>query len=106
MDHPYVYVFVRTDISYEQQLVQASHACFEAGIKFNHEKEQCSIVMIGIKNKEKLLQVEHYLKTNDVDYSMFFEPDFDMGESAIATRPMRGNERKLFKKFQLYKSNK
>ena len=104
MTHPYVYVFIRKDISYEQQLVQAAHAALELGMKYPNIKDQCSIVIVGVKNKNELLKVSNRLKDNNVDFEMFFEPDFDMGESALATRPIVGEERLLFKKYNLYKS--
>lgn len=104
MSHPYVYVFIRKDISFEQQLVQAAHATLELGQRFAENKDQCSIVMIGVKNKNELLKVAEKLKVNDIDYELFFEPDFEMGESALATRPIVGEERFLFKKYNLYKS--
>jgi hypothetical protein len=34
---------------------------------------------------------------------MFFEPDFGTGNTAIATEPIYGDDRKFFKKFKMYK---
>lgn len=105
MDHPYTYIFVRTDISYEQQLVQAAHAALEAGFEFDKPHETSSIIIIPAKNKDELYKIAARLETNRIQFKMFHEPDFGMGDSAIATQPLTTPEqRKVMKKFQLYKA--
>lgn len=103
-DHPYTYIFIRTDISYEQQLVQSSHAALEAGFHFDKPDQTSSIIMIGVKNKDDLHKVAQRLHQNDIMYKMFHEPDFGIGDSAIATEPIICNQKRtVIKKYQLYK---
>lgn len=40
---------------------------------------------------------------NDIEFEMFYEPDYDTGYTAIATRPLIGKERKPLSKYTLYK---
>lgn len=104
MEHPYTYVFVRTDISIEQQLVQSAHAALEAGKQFNESKAISSIVMIAAKNKDELHKIANRLEQNGILFNMFHEPDFGMGDSALATEPICcPDKRKVLKKYQLYK---
>ena len=103
-NHPYTYVFVRTDISFEQQLVQSAHAALESGFAFNAPHETSSIVMIAAKNRNELFKIANHLESNEIQFKMFFEPDFDMGESAIATEAICcPKKRNALKKYQLYK---
>ena len=41
------------------------------------------------------------MQEHDIDAYMFFEPDIDQ-DTAIATEPITGEKRKLFKKFKMY----
>ena len=101
----WVYVFVRRDIPLQQQLVQASHAALEAGIKFGnkHQIDPSSIVLIGVKSEEQLKNANEYVKSKNIDTVMFYEPDFDMGYSAFATVPVTTEMKHNFRKFQLWK---
>lgn len=102
--HPYTYIFVRTDIPFAQQLVQASHAALEAGFEFDKPDETSSIIVIPAANQEKLYEIAERLDFYDIKFKMFFEPDFDMGHSAIATQPITDkNMRFKMKKYPLYK---
>lgn len=44
--------------------------------------------------------VAQMLEDNNVEYEMFYEPDIE-AYTAIATRPLIGNERSIMKKFKL-----
>lgn len=101
---PYVYVFIRKDISLAQQLVQVGHAALEAGFAFEAPKtEIASVVMLEVPNREALQEAASRLERYGIEHKMFFEPDFEMGHSALATRPVsEKKERFLFKKYPLY----
>jgi hypothetical protein len=98
-----MYIFIREDLTHEQQIVQASHAALEAGFQFSAPKETTHIVLIGAKDEDKLKQIQLHLIDNGIEHEIFFEPDFDTGFTAIATRPLFGDERIPLKKFKLYK---
>lgn len=103
LDRPYVYVFVRKDIHPVQQLVQVGHACLEAGFSFTNPQTPSSLVLISVKNERELLQVRWKLEDHGIKSHVFFEPDNSMGFSALCTRPVFGEEREIFKEYQLYK---
>lgn len=104
MDHPYTYIFVRTDISLEQQLVQASHAALEAGFTFEKPAQTSSIIMIPAKDQEDLHAIGDRLERHGIRFHKFFEPDFGMGHSAIATEPIKDIvTRRKMRKYSLYK---
>ena len=80
----YTYVFVRKDITLQQQIVQASHAALQAGLKFtNPSDEPNSLIVIGIRNKEQLLKAMSFLEKNNIAYESFSEPSWDYGLTAL-----------------------
>jgi len=104
MDHPYTYIFIRTDLSPAQQLVQASHAALEAGFEFEKPSKTSSIIMLPAKDKSELYEIHDRLDRYGIKHKMFFEPDFEMGHSAIATEPIKDlKTRRIMSKYKLYK---
>ncbi len=101
--NPYIYTFIRRDISPEQKIVQIGHATWEAGQRFEHPKEIASLILLSVNNEEELLEVSRRLDIRDIDHYKFFEPDNGMGYSAICTRPVyEKSERNYFKRYKLY----
>lgn len=101
--HPYVYVLVRKDLPLHQQLVQASHAAFEAGLRWHSaDDEVASLIVLEVPHKAALLRAARKLEAKGVDHHVFFEPDFDMGESALATRPLVGEARRPLSGYPLW----
>ena len=101
-----MYVFVRTDIPPEYQIVQANHACFEMGLQLADEKKPKQVshmVLCAIAGEEELEKVSLYLRKNSIEHHLFFEPDYNTGNTAICCEPVYGEQRKLFKKFKLLK---
>lgn len=47
-----------------------------------------------------------YIRCRGIELREFHEPDLDNALTAIATRPVYGQERNIFKKFQLLKGKK
>lgn len=99
--NPYTYVFVRSDLSLAQQIIQASHATLECGFKFDEPESTTHLVLIEVKSEEELIRVSEHLIFNDIKYEMFYECDLP-GYTAIATKPLIGAERKPLKKYKLY----
>lgn len=100
---PYVYAFIRRDISFAQQLVQVGHAALEVGRAHYRGEEIASFIVLEVPNLQSLEEAARFLSVKGIDHQMFFEPDFDMGHSAIATRPVSGDERKLFRRWPLWR---
>lgn len=102
-----MYVLVRQDISLEQQLVQLGHATAEAGrSSYNEDHGIASLIVLSVKDKDALYKARDYLSHRQVEHSLFFEPDFDMGHSALCTRPLNTDERKMMRKWPLWKLNR
>lgn len=104
---PYVYVLVRGDLSPEQTIVQASHAALEAGFMFNKPAEVSSVIICKVSDRTALEEASARLESHGIDHHLFFEPDFEMGFSALATRPLLTKaERYKFKKYPLFSTSK
>ena len=99
MDNPYMYLFVREDMSHAQQIVQTAHAVDELNKKIPH-KPGNYMVLCGAKSEDHLHEIVTYLQRFNIDHELFFEPDIN-GFTAIATKPLIGNERKIMRKFKL-----
>ena len=98
-----MYVFVREDLTPAQVAVQSCHAVIECANAFALKDlaEHPSVIILGIKNETKLHQIRSYLIENEVQHVHFYEPDIGHELTAIATQPIFGEQRKLFRKFQL-----
>lgn len=101
---PYVYVMVREDLPLEQQLVQSNHATLEAGFRFPAPRDTAHLIMLAVPDRPALEAAAARLDRHGVDHHLFFEPDFGIGHSALATRPLFGKERHLMRKYPLYRA--
>lgn len=100
----HVYVFVRTDLPIQQQIVQSNHAAYEAGI-FLGDKEQAepaSLIVIAVKNKAKLEKAMLDLQSKGINLIPFEEPAWDYGLTAFGTEPLTQDRRILLKRYQLW----
>lgn len=101
-NHSYIYILIRNDLSHRQQAVQSCHAALEASRNFlKKDDEHPSIIICQIKSENKLLSCAAELKEKGIDFQMFYEPAIGHQATALATRPLRGDERKAFSRFQL-----
>lgn len=98
-----MYIFIREDLDHAYQIVQAAHATHQAGIRFGSTQLPTHFVLIGAKNEMALEKIAMQLEELGIEFEMFFEPDHNTGFTAIATRPLYGDERKPFRKFNIYK---
>jgi hypothetical protein len=100
---PYTYVIVRKDIAPVHRMVQVGHAALEAGFRFKQPEVISYLVLLEVKNELELKAAALYLELRDIDFYMFFEPDNDMGYSAICTKPLfERRDKNIFKKWELY----
>lgn len=97
---------VRTDLPLPQQAVQSCHACIEATKAFaiDELEDHPSVIILGVKSEEKLQQVRKYLIDHGIKHVHFYESDLEDELTALATEPIHGDRRKLFRKFQLIKA--
>jgi hypothetical protein len=98
---PYTYLFIRTDLSPAQQIVQASHAALEAGNRFGPHSH---LVLIGTEGEDELLKAAAQLGEHGIDLQTFYEPDNNAGYTAFCTQPLQGDKRKPLRKYQLYRA--
>ena len=98
-------MFVRQDISLAQQIVQSNHATFELARRLPHPQNleiTPSCIVIGVPNKTALYRVIEKLRANDIAHELFYEPDFDMGLSAVATVPLGQELRRKLSNYRLW----
>lgn len=100
---PYFYVFVRSDIPIEDQACQIAHVCAEAGKRFKYP-EPTFLVLLHVENQEALCALAEFAKENRILTYTNFEPDDDLGFTALATEVITGEQRKLFRGFKLWKA--
>lgn len=99
-----IYVFVRTDLPLEQQMVQAAHAAAEAGrLHYRAEHGVASLIVLAVPNKDALYRAATQLEALGIEHELFFEPDWKMGHSALGTRPLLDAERPLLRGYPLWK---
>lgn len=96
-----LYVLVRKDLELPYASVQAGHAVAQFCLnQENHGWGNGTLIYLGIKDEDKLLQWESKLSYNNVRYETFIEPDLGDQKTAIAVV----SEGKEFKKLNLLKS--
>lgn len=97
--NPYMYLFVRDDLPQPQQIVQTAHAVDELNKEHPHDPGNY-MVLCGVKGESELLDLSLWLNEQNIVHHMFYEPDVD-SYTAIATKPLIGEERKPLKRFKL-----
>lgn len=97
---------MREDLSTPQQAVQSCHACIEAtsAFKLQELEDHPSVIICGIKNENKLKETRKYLIENQIRHVHFCESDLNDQLTSLATEPIFGEKRSLFKRFQLLRS--
>ena len=62
-----------------------------------------SCVVIGVPDKAALFRAIEKLKKYDIGHQVFYEPDFNMGLSAVATVPIEGQQRRALSNYGIWK---
>lgn len=100
--NPYIYTFIRNDLSNEQKIVQLGHATWEAGLTFEKPPEIASLVLLHAHDEDNLFDIAQQLDERGIEFVMFYEPDLP-GHTAICTRPIYTKyERVFFRQWELY----
>jgi hypothetical protein len=103
---PYVYVLIRRDIPIEHQLTQACHAALEIGLRCKNTGVISSLITLAVPDARYLLEWKKKLDLEGVLHHLFYEPDVHadgpMGWTALATEPLCGEVRNMFKKLPLW----
>lgn len=59
------------------------------------------MIICSVRNENKFLKCADEFKHQGIDFILFKEPDMNNAVTALASRPLIGNERKAFARFQL-----
>ena len=99
---PYIYIITRKDLTFPQKAVQSSHAAIEAANAFYDPKvvDHPHLVLSELPSELHLLKLVDKLSLEGLRFIIWREPDLNE-ITAIATEPIFGAKRKLFKKLQL-----
>jgi hypothetical protein len=97
-------VLVRADLPIADQIVQAGHACLEAGRCFQPE-EGCHLVVLSVSDEIELQLAVRQAEAIGIRCASFFEPDDDMGFTAFCTEPVSDHQRRFFRRFHLWDSS-
>ncbi len=92
------------DIPLADQIVQVGHACLEAGFKFQKPNEIIHLVVVCIESETQLLSALEKIALRGVQFTLFHEPDDQMGFTAACTEPLNAIYRREFRDFPLWKS--
>ena len=103
-DDKYIFVFVRQDLSIPQQLVQSNHATLSLASKYIINGTP-NLVLIGVPDRDGLIEAGNLLTQYGHRYYAWFEPDYDLGLTAIATVPLSREEKKLLAHYTLWRPN-
>ena len=102
---PYLYVFVRKDLSIQDQMCQACHAAQISGAEYGCP-EDCHIVVLQVTNEEELLVTSLICNKAKIKYIIFDEQcngdDENLGFTAISTEPITQVKRQYFSKYKLW----
>ena len=98
-----LYLIVRTDLSPEQQAIQAGHAAVEWARKYGHLCDHPTFVLLEAKNKAHLKWLMVQLVIAGIAYIPFYEPDRNDGLTALAVHYLGYIDKKLFYKLPLLK---
>lgn len=99
---PYMYLFIRQDLSHPQQIVQTAHAVDELAKWCPSGKDTNHMVLFPAKHEEDLKSISDRLERLGIEHQMFWEPDISAFTS-IATKPLIGDERIPLRKYRLLK---
>jgi hypothetical protein len=99
-------VLVRRDLPQPHQVVQACHACLEATRAFlRPDSEHPSLIVCGVRDEARLVRCLERLRRAGIACRAFAEPDRGGQLTALATEPVRGARRALFRSYQLLTGN-
>lgn len=97
----YLYMFIREDLPIPQQIIQTAHAVDELNKEYPHTTRNY-MVLLSAKDEIDLFRISQELKEKEIFHHMFHETDIN-AYTAIATRPLIGDERSPMKKYKFKK---
>ena len=95
----HVYVFIRRDLPFSQQVVQACHAAIEAATLISSDLAHPYLVVCGIRNEPHLQKALSRLQQEGVVCRPFIESDIGNQLTAFATEPIFSDRRHIFRRY-------
>lgn len=81
-------VVVRTDLTLPQQMVQACHASSQAGGQLGSCGPELRMALLAVDSQVALIEAAARLERLGIRFSLFEEPDWGIGFSALASEPI------------------
>lgn len=103
----YNYGFVRRDLTDVQQIIQWGHALQGATLsdaRLEEELDPLHTVLFEVANERELLDVAKELERENIAFYKFYEPDYDLGYTALCTYSVSGAEREFFLRYRKFGS--
>lgn len=107
LEKAYTYVWLRKDLQPVHAIIQAGHALHEIGLDSRRLAKANHMVLFEVPNEKVLFEVEKELSWLGIRHHLFYEPDYGMGYTAIASEAFCENDpiRKRFSRWPLYKDS-
>ena len=104
---PFMYIFVRNDLSEAQKIIQAGHAIERLTTNSEYDfntSGHCTphFALMGVDDEDDLKEVGKFLYDHLVTFEMFYEPDINE-YTAIATVPLIGKDRLIMSGFKMFR---
>ena len=100
-----MYLVTRKDLTQEQQVIQLMHAAVEHAYNNRLANEHPSFVVLSVKDKTELQQLQDKIKAAGITTTEFQEPYNDWGLTAVSCTVTQ-EQRFLFKHLQLWSLKK
>ena len=95
-------MLVREDLPAAQQVVQSCHAAIEAArFLFPPDSPHPHLIVCSVGDEPALWQRLHRLQRHGIRFRAFFEPDRANELTALATEPVCGPTRRVFRNLRL-----
>lgn len=99
----YLVAIVRADIPPSTQGVQIAHAVARSISAFGGLDDETRFVFLSVPDKKTLIDTVKTVENHPIDFVVMDEPDHDQGLTAMATKIICNEKRKLFKNLSLWK---
>lgn len=101
LEAPYSYIFVNEYLWPEDQLVQSAHVAIELGYNLPKELVDDLHLVVIATPPEEFNAVIKSCSENGIKFSTFGERKFGKDFTALATHPLKGRKREIFKGYSV-----
>jgi len=103
----WIYSFIRTDLSIAQQIVQTAHSAYESGRGLGKHVPFPRMVLIAVSDGDAMKEALDYA-SGHLECYPFYESELGLCNklTSFTTRPVKYEERGIFKHFKLWRQPK